>query len=191
MSNPIHKISQIFLFISWALLILLPIMVFCQWFLIDIPFVKNYVEYFGFFNPIKTGDGSVLVNIAIHTFTWQEKCIGFIGTLIGLLPLFLALIVLIPIFKNYSSGNIFSLKNARHYQQLGYIFIFDSLLAKPISQAVLTIAATLSNPPGQRQMMVSIGMINLESLFCGAIIIVIARVMYLGNKLQEEQRLVI
>ena len=64
-------------------------------------------------------------------------------------------------------------------------------MAKPLCQALLTIAATLSNPPGQKQIIITFGMINLESLFCGAIIIVIARVMYLGNTLQEEQRLII
>ena len=149
MPGPIHRISQIFLFISWTLCVCLPIIAICQWFLIDIPLVKSYVSMFGFFDPIKTDVGGtlVMVPIAEHAFSWQAKGIGFIGTLIGLLPLFLALMVLIPVFKNYSVGNIFSLTNARHYQQLGYIFIFDSLLAKPLCQALLTIAATFSNPP--------------------------------------------
>ena len=191
MQNPVQKISRKFLFIFRSLLIIIPILVILQWFFIDMPFVKSWVKLgFGFFDPIKLG-GLDPVQIADHMFSWPEKWIGFIGTIIGLSPYFLAFFVLNCIFKNYCSNNIFTLENAKYYQRLGYIFFFNSLIANPLCQALLTAAATLSNPPGQKQISITVGMINLESLFCGAIIIIIARVMYMGNKLQEEQRLVI
>jgi hypothetical protein len=157
----------------------------------DIPLVKSWLKLgFGFFDPIKLG-GLESVQIADHMFSWREKWIGFIGTIIGLSPYFLAFLLLNSIFKNYCANNIFTLENAKYYQRLGYIFFFNSLIANPLCQALLTAAATLSNPPGQKQITITFGMINLESLFCSAIIIIIARVMYMGNKLQEEQRLVI
>jgi hypothetical protein len=155
-----------------------------------LPKVKSWVRLFGFFDPIKLG-GLDPVQISNHLFSLREKWIGFFGTLIGLSPYFLAFWVLNCIFKNYCINNIFTLENAKYYQRLGYIFFFNSLFANPLCQALLTAAATLSNPPGQKQITITFGMINLESLFCGAIIIIIARVMYMGNKLQEEQRLVI
>lgn len=165
-------------------------LVILPWFFIDIPVVKSWVRLFGFFDPIKSG-GLAPVHISDHLFSLREKWIGFVGTLIGLSPYFLAFWVLNCIFKNYCTNNIFTLENAKYYQRLGYIFFFNSLLANPLCQALLTAAATLSNPPGQKQITITFGMINLESLFCGVIIIIIARVMYMGNKLQEEQRLVI
>ena len=192
MLNQIQRTATLFLLVFRALLIVIPLMVCLQWFFTDIPIIQSWVKVFGFFDPIKTDIGGFkAVWIADHIFTLKEKWIGFGGTMIGLSPLFLAITLLIPIFKNYRINNIFSLTNAKYYQKLGYVFFYDSLIAKPICQALLTIAATLSNPPGQQQIMITFGMINLESIFCGAIIIVITRVMYMGNKLQEEQRLVI
>ncbi len=190
MQNSVQKISQKFLFIFRCFLIIIPILVILQWFFIDIPLVKSWVRLFGFFDPIELG-GLEPVGIADHLFSWQEKWIGFIGTIIGLSPYFLAFFLLNCIFKNYCANNIFILENAKYYQRLGYIFFFNSLIANPLCQALLTAAATLSNPPGQKQITITFGMINLESLFCGAIIIIVARVMYMGNKLQEEQGLVI
>lgn len=191
MQNSVQKISHKFLFIFRFLLIIIPILVILQWFFIDIPLVNSWVNLgFGFFDPIKLG-GLEPVGIADHMFSLREKWIGFIGTIIGLSPYFLAFLLLNSIFKNYGTNNIFTLENAKYYQRLGYIFFYNSLIANPLCQALLTAAATLSNPPGQKQIHISFGMINLESLFCGAIIIIIARVMYMGSKLQEEQRLVI
>lgn len=190
MSHQVQKISQIFLFIFRTLLISIPILIILQWFFIDVAIVHSWVKLFGFFDPI-TLNGLDPVGIADHLFSWQERWLGFIGTIIGLSPFLLAFVLLNSIFKNYCANNIFSLENAKYYQRLGYIFFYNSLIANPLCQALLTAAATLSNPPGQKQITIAFGMINLESLFCGAIIIVIARVMYMGNKLQEEQRLVI
>lgn len=190
MQNSVQKLSQKFLFLFRCLLIIIPILVILQWFFIDIPAVKSWVRLFGFFDPIKL-NGLDPVQIADHLFSSKEKWLGFIGTMIGLSPFLLAFLVLNFIFKNYRNDNIFSLENAKYYQRLGYIFFYNSLLANPLCQALLTAAATLSNAPGQKQITITFGMINLESLFCGAIVIVIARVMYMGNKLQEEQRLVI
>ncbi|MFN7094908.1 MAG: DUF2975 domain-containing protein [Burkholderiales bacterium] len=81
--------------------------------------------------------------------------------------------------------------NAQSYQKLGYLFFLDSFIAKPLCDIILTFAASLYNAPGHHYIAISFTMINLESLFCGAIIIVIAKVMYIGYKLQEEQQLVI
>jgi len=193
MTTQIQTISKLFSTIFGALLIVIPIMIILQWFFTDWIILKELFKPIAFFDPIMTTpEGNLhLVYILDHSFSLTEKWIGFIGTLIGLSPILLALIVLIPIFRNYGVNNIFSLNNAKRYQQLGYIFLYDSLLAKPICQALLTIAATLSNPPGQKQIMITFGMINVESLFCGAIIVIVARVMYLGHNLQEEQKFVI
>ena len=189
MSSQIHRISKIFLLVCYALLIIIPTLVLLQWFAIDSSLVQSFIKPFGFFNPIMTSQGAVY--FVDHHFSFIESLIGFVGTAIGLSPLILALVLLIKIFKNYCIGNIFSLKNAIYYKYLGHLFFFDALLAKPICQALLTMSATLSNALGHREIQVSFTNLNLESLFCGAIIIVIARVMHIGSKIQEEQQLVI
>ena len=207
MSDKIQKTSRILLITFYILFFLILVQAILQWFWSDQEWMRSYLKHgLGFFSPIFTSSVPVdngahffaskttpltYVDIGVHIFTFKEKCIGFIGTIIGLSPLLIALGVLIKVFKNYAIGNIFSLQNAKYYEKLGYLFFYDSLLAKPLYQALLTIAATLSNPPGQREIAFSFTMINLWSIFCGIIVIVIARVMYYGNKLQEEQRLVI
>ena len=185
MLNKIQKISNVFLFIFNTILVIMPILVLLQWFCSDISFVQFYTRSFGFSNP--TTDAG----LDIASLPLLQRFLGFLGTLLSISSWLISIVLLRKIFKNYSRANIFCVANARYYQILGYIFFLDALITRPLSGAILSIASTLSNPPGQRVISIGITSINLQSLFCGMIIIVIARVMYLASQIEEDQKLVI
>lgn len=190
MSSEIQKICNIILFICYSLVAILAMLILLQWVATDTSLAQTFFRFgIVFFSPIMTAHGPVsMIN---HHFSFTEKLIGFAGTTIGLLPLILALVLLIKIFKRYSMGNIFSLENVICYKYLGYLFFFDALLAKPIREILLSLVATLTEAPDHPRMIVGFGIPNLESIAYGTIIIVIARVMHVGYKIQEEQQLVI
>jgi hypothetical protein len=108
-----------------------------------------------------------------------------------LLPFLLSLLVLKSIFKNYQQGEIFSTANALHYKKLGWLFFLDALLIKSLSNTLLVLAVTLTNPPGHRWITISYGTPNLKALFCGMLVIIISWVMLEASKLHDDQQFTI
>ena len=185
----LKKSSTLLLLLLYVLLVVIPIITVGQWLLIESTLVNKFVSKIGLFNPIITPDG--VVDIATHTLTLTTRLIGLVGSMIGVLPLFLGLWILTKIFKRYRKNQVFTLKNSYSYKLLGYVFVFDSLIAKPLSGLLLVLCATLSNPPGHRYILITYSFPNIEALFSGFIIILIAKVMLIGHQLQEEQNSVI
>ena len=185
----LKKSSTLLLLLLYTLLIVIPIITVGQWMLIDSTYVNKLVSNIGLFNPIITPDGAV--DIAKHTLTNTTRLIGLTGTVLGVLPFSSSLIVLTQIFKRYRKNQVFTLQNVRSYKALGYIFVISSLIAKPLSGMLLVLCATLSNPPGHRYILITYSLPNLEALFSGFIIILIAKVMLIGHQLQTEQNSVI
>jgi hypothetical protein len=115
----------------------------------------------------------------------------FIAYAISLLPIFLSFFVFKAIFKNYRKGDFFTAINAGYYRYLGWLFFLEALLAKPLSDGLMMVTVTLSNPSGHRHLALSWGIPSLEVLFCGTLLIVISWVMLEASKLQDEQKLTV
>ncbi len=127
---------------------------------------------------------------SIH-WTPALRLFGFSANMIGMLPVLLGLGVLRTIFKNYANGEIFTLKNALLYRQLGFLCLLDGALTSWLSETLLGLAVTLTNPPGQRVLSVSFGTQNMPALFYGAIVILVSWVMIEASKLQDDQKFTI
>lgn len=187
-----HRIQTVssYLVISFNLLLLiLPLTSFLAWWYIDTPLVKQWIARGILFTPVLTPAGIIHLNqVSWTTFT---KLMGLTSELIGLLPFFISLFVLKSIFKNYQHDKIFTIDNARSYKQLGWLFLVHACLAKPLSELLLVGATTLSNPPGKRYLSFGFGTPNIESVFCGSMMLVISWVMLEASKLQDEQTLTI
>jgi hypothetical protein len=76
------------------------------------------------------------------------------------------------------------------YRRLGYILIAEAI-ANPIHGALLSIALTLHNLPGQRMLSIGLSSRDLTGAIMGGIVLVISWVMDEGRKLEEEQTLTI
>jgi hypothetical protein len=120
-----------------------------------------------------------------------SRFLGFIGTLICLLPLLIGTKIMIHLTKNYASGNIFNLENARSYSKLGLTYLFSALLLQPFSQIILSLCVSLDNPVGHRTIAFGIDISNLTAIFFAITLIIIGHVMKWGQKISEEQELTV
>lgn len=185
----IQKVSSYLLIFFNLLLIALPLFALILWMFIEYEPLKIAISEGLFFDVVRTPEG--VVNLSTVKWTPLSKFVDFIATLVGLLPTILGLFVLKAVFRNYQKGDIFNAYNARHYKYLGWIFFSDALILKPLSDMLMVLGVTLSNPPGHRYITIGYGNPNVEELFCGVLVIVISWVMVEGYKLQEEQKFVI
>lgn len=187
----IQNISRFLLVVFNVLLIGLPLTNFLIWSCIDSSFLKNLFQSSFFqmttlLHPISTPEGLIKVDQVPWTLT--TKLIALLSNMIRILPLVVSLICLKSIFKNYREGEIFNPANAKQYGKIGFTFFLDAVIAQPISQLIMVLAVTLSNPPGHRYISLSFGTPNLEVVFFGLLVMVISWVMLEGSRLQEEQR---
>ena len=185
----IQKVSSYLIWIFNALLLTIPLLLLAQFTLIQWAPMKNLIEKGFILKPIETPEG--LVNFINLTFTPLSWSIGFVGAVLGLTPFFFGLLILKRLFQNYRKGHIFSSENVQKYKYLGWLCFLDGLLIKPISDMLIILMATLSNPPGHRYISLNFGTPNLEVLFWGMLVIVISWIMAEGYKLQKDQDLTI
>ncbi len=185
----IQKVSSYLLIIFNILLVGLPVFEVVQWLFIDWGPIQKIVADGMLLKPLETPEG--VVNLGTRQWDDLSKTIGLMAATLGLLPLFLSMFVLKSIFRNYQKGEIFTSCNARSYKRLGWLFFLDALLAKPLSDMLMVLAVTFSNPPGHRYITLGFGTPNLEALFCGVLVIVISWVMLEASKLQDEQKFTI
>ena len=186
----IQKVSSYLLWVFNIMLIMIPLLAISYWGLIEwAPFKQFIAQGLIIDKPIETPEG--LVNISNLKLTPLSRGIGIFGSLFCSVPLFLGIVILKRLFQNYKKGNIFSFENVQNYKYLGWLLFLDALFVKPISNMMMVLAATLSNPTGHRYISVSFGTPNLEDLFWGVLVIVISWVMAEGYKLQEDQSLTV
>lgn len=121
------------------------------------------------------------------TVTPLSRLLGFIGSIITLLPLLLGTMIMLKLSKNYVSGNVFNLDNAKSYSLLGIIYFVSAILVQPIYQMFFYACATINNPAGQRFIAFTIGVDSLTAMFFAIILIAIAQVMKLGQKISDDQ----
>jgi hypothetical protein len=185
----IQKVSSHLLFVFNVLLILLPLSLLLLWSFMEHAPLKEAIEHGVFFAAVQTPEG--LVNLATVNWTPFTKCIGFISSLVGMLPILLGLLILKRVFRNYQKGEIFNTDNAQRYKYLGYLFFLAGLLTQPLSSMLQTLAITLIYPSGHHWIQIGFGTPTFESIFCGVLVLVISWVMVEGYKLQEEQKLIV
>ena len=166
-----------------------PILLTLLWTLKDWAPIRALVNIGMLRNDVLTPEG--MVSLSSLTLTPLSWSIGYMAAIVGFMPLFLGLFVLKRLFQNYKRGSIFLLENAQKYKYIGGLFILNALLIKPLSDMMMVLSATLSNPPGHRYITVDFGTPNVEDIICGLLVIVISWIMAESYKLKEDQTLTI
>ncbi len=185
----IRKLSQIILVILKILLITIPIIHLVTWVFIDSSFIKSIVAKGILLTPLETPEK--MVNLAQINWTMESKLIAIIANILHTIPLLLGIYSLKIIFTNYSKGKIFIQDNAKQYKKLGIVILAHGIFIKIIYRTMMVLAVTLSNPAGQRYIVIGFGTPNLETILCGTIIIVISWIMLEANKINSEYDLTI
>lgn len=132
-----------------------------------------------------------MVNITTLNLNPLQRFLGSCSSFIASTPLLIGILFLKKIFQNYKKGHIFTLENAKKYQKLSYLFFLHAFITRPLAKIFSVIATTLNNPPGHRYISVSFGTLNLETIFCGVLVIIISWIMVEAQKLQDDQQLTI
>ena len=190
--NKIQRISSYLVLVFNSLMALFSASLILSWIFISTQTISGSVIC-GFFgkleNMIKTPEGDV----DLRTVAWTPmlRLLGFCADIIGDLPFLISLFFLKTLFSRYKKGEIFSQRNARLYRNLGVLYVADALLIKSLSQTLMVLAVTLTNPPGHRYLSISFGTPNLPSLFYGALAMIISWVMLEASKLQDEHKFTI
>ncbi len=123
--------------------------------------------------------------------TTEQRILGICSSFTGLLPFLIGAFFLKNLFQNYKLGHIFTVKNTDTYKKLGYLFFLHAFITQPFCDTLMTLAATFSNAPGHRYLTLGFGTPNLETIFCGILVLIISWVMAEAQKLQDDQQFII
>lgn len=186
MDNRLTVLCRRMLLLFRILLIGLPLFTIFSWL-----FPVNDFSMTMYFGPTIGHSVNGDLKEALQKFQWNNQIFGIAGALVSLLPLLIGLYKLIQLFKNYIQGNIFTAANAKIYGVLGYWCLLSALLFQPLSDALYSLAISINYPAGHRYIAFGFGNTNLTAIICGAFLIIVAHVMRIGHKINEEQELTI
>ena len=186
MDNKLTILCRRMLLLLRILLIGLPLIMLFSW-----AFPDNAFSINAYFGPTIGHSINGDLKAALQKFQWNNKAFGIAGALVSLLPLLIGLHKLIQLFKNYIQGNIFTATNAKIYGILGYLCLLSALLFQPLCDVLYSLAISINYPAGHRYIAFGFGNTNLTAIICGAFLIIVAQVMRIGHKINEEQELTI
>lgn len=141
------------------------------------------------------GTGAVLAAPAAQDFTpgpvtamtqWLGFAVAAVPTAITCAMLY----NLAVLFGGYARGEVFTPGSVRRIRRVGVLLLVREAL-NPFFGAAMTIALTISNPPGHRMVSVGLGSSNLTMLVTALMIIVVAHIMDQARELHEESMLTI
>jgi DUF2975 family protein len=115
--------------------------------------------------------------------------IRLLAMLASLLPVSVAtfgVFTLVKLFKLYEKAIIFTVENVKHFRTLGYVVIYW-VFAKIIYITLISAIISLSNPLGQRVLIVQFELPDISALIIGFIAVLISWIMDEGRKLEDEQ----
>lgn len=139
-----------------------------------------------------TSLGIIELSLDINSYTQapltlSTRVLAIIVSLLFCCIINYALKVLVHLFRNYESGQIFSLENAICYQKLGYS-LFYWVAGSVVYGAVMSVILSFNNPPGERVLMVGFEGMDALTIVFGFIILIISWVMKEGYVLADESQ---
>ena len=182
--NKIQQVSFYFRILFQCFFYLSPIVLTLYW--IFLPAQLGGHVWGGMISFIPEGmQQSILSPLSAST-----KLLGF---LISLIPMFISEVILyflIKLFKHYENKEIFTLESVNYINKIGRILLIGCIL-DPIHEALLSVALTWHNPPGQKILGFSFTGTSFIILMTSFLIILISWIMSEACQLKDEQQLTI
>lgn len=182
--NSAKKISRLSKILKWATLMVmcgLPIFDAGYWITSGYPFLEPWyqIKMLPTFTDVSTP--------AFHDMSSLNKFCGFLATLIPTGVSMIALGFLAKLFHLYEQLEIFSRENVKCLRRLGFTLLIGQAVYSLIYFPLISLALTISNPPGHRTVNIAFSDQQLALAAIGLAIILISWIMEEGRKLQEEQ----
>jgi hypothetical protein len=111
---------------------------------------------------------------------------GLLVMAIPVVTALLALRYLRRLFCLYEKMEIFSRRCVKCIRRFGWTLLIGQLLY-PLYCALMSLVLTSANPPGERAVVISVGLTQLGLMAAAGMILLISWVMEEGKKLQDEQ----
>jgi Protein of unknown function (DUF2975) len=89
------------------------------------------------------------------------------------------------LFLNFADGQAFTLASARRLRDFAGAVLAQAILG-PISATALSIAFTLDNPPGSRQLVIALSVHDYLALIVGGVLLAVAWVMVEATRIADE-----
>lgn len=173
----ITRISQALRMLSWTGLLGTPFVVGIVWF---------------------TGNESLLLSgeathyLIPHGSSFEsgrlDLLMRFKGFLISMIPglaMMYGFLHLTRLFERFGRLEFFTIDTVRHFRIFATMVVAVGILM-PISGALLSLATSLGNSPGNRLVSVTAGDSELATVFLGGVMLVIAYVMEQGKQLVDD-----
>jgi hypothetical protein len=89
------------------------------------------------------------------------------------------------LFLNFADGQVFTLASARRLRDFAGAVLAQAILG-PITATALSIALTLNNPPGGRQLVIAPSVHDYLALIVGGVLLAVAWVMVEATRIADE-----
>jgi len=93
----------------------------------------------------------------------------------------------VRLFNDLAKGQVFGETTARHIRMMGFAFLISagtSILGK----TVMILLVTLGNPPGQRQLAISIGSAEILAVIVAGLLLAMGHILVHGAQIEADNR---
>jgi len=178
MTKIVHT-SRILKYAALSLCIALPILEAGYWITHGYPFLAPFFQ----FTPLPH------YNAIAPTFANLTAAQTFLCFLINLIPVafsMAALLYLAQIFGAFQRMQLFDALNAVRLKRAGWALVWGQLV-EPVHEALLSLALTYNNAPGERLISVGFGSHQLTLLTIGLAVLLLSWILAEAAKMHEEQ----
>ncbi len=173
----IQYVSRFFKWVFQLTFILLPILLVIYWINAPSPILAKGISIS--YIPELPTNIELLDSFPLHT-----KLLGFTVSLIPLCVNLFVLFFLIRLFKRFEQLEFFSINSVRNIKYIGYTLFIGQILS-PIHQALISMAVTWHNSPGDRVISIAFSQVNLGILLTALLIILVSWIRSEGYTINE------
>ena len=89
------------------------------------------------------------------------------------------------LFLNFAEGHVFTLASARRLRDFAGAVLAQAILG-PLSATALMLAFTFNNPPGSRQLVITLSVHDYLALIVGGVLLAVAWIMVEATRIADE-----
>lgn len=142
-------------------------------------FLPDYADFISTSHPIIDAHGG------LEALTSLQTILGFLVMLIPKIVLMWAFVLLLRLCNSFASGDWFNSQTEAFCEQIGRWMIAYAALAV-VHRSLLSLVVTMNNPPGERELTISISTNDLMALLPALLALIIGHMVGIAKRQREE-----